>query len=101
MSTKQEEKYKKRHDRLVQQIVTLYGKPLNTAQAYVQFSAYTFQNSVAYGYSVKIRTGSEDWETVMSVRRDVGYVEDVVSVIGQEVRRLLRDRIYNARKALR
>ena len=43
----------------------------------------------------------DTYENIVFVQRDSTYSEDVMSVIGQEVRKRLRDRIRNARAALR
>lgn len=100
MSTTQEEKYKRRYERLVKQLATLYGSPLNTSTTTLQLVAVEVKAG-GFAYAAKVCTATTEYETIASVFKRTSYPEDVVAVIGQEVRRQLRERIRNARTALR
>ncbi len=99
MSTKQEEKYKRRYERLVQQLTVLHGTALNKSTTTLQLTASPY-SAGGYVYSVLALT-SGDSDTVLVVHRTKTYPEDIVAVIGQEARKRLRERIRNARTALR
>lgn len=99
MSTKQEEKYKRRYERLVQQLTVLYGSALNKSTATLQITATPY-SAGGYVYSALALT-SDGIDTIVTVHRTETYPEDIVAVIGQETRKRLRERIRNARRALR
>lgn len=95
----QSDRYKRRYERLIEQLNALCGSDVIFRG--VRFVAAPCPKGTAYRVEVRVLGTVDTYENIVFVQRDSTYSEDVMAVIGYEVRKRLRDRIRNARAALR
>lgn len=95
----QRDRYKRRYERVVKQLSALLGSDVTLRD--VRFVVVPRPDGTIYRAEVRALGSSSEYEDVVFVRRNSAYPEDAMAVIGQEVRKRLRDRIRNTRAALR
>lgn len=95
----QQDRYKKRYARIIKQLSTLAGYDVLLRD--VRFVVVPRSDGVVYRVETRVLGAHDTYEGVLYVRDDNNYTGDALSVIGREVCKRLRERICNARAALR
>ena len=95
----QQDRYKRRYARTLKQLNALVGYDVTLRD--VRFIVASRSDGTIYRAEVRMLGSSSAYDDIVFVRRDSACPEDVMAVIGYEVRKRLRDRIRNARAALR